>query len=104
MSNSCFEEDNHKLQKMSETETCGRYSQKNQTTEAASTVMIKIQLLLLLLLLLVLVLLCSQAKEAEAEAEAEAESEVSQNIKKKWVQEVEKEAQQPFHLQLQAIS
>lgn len=102
MSNSCLEKGNHKLQKMSETETCGRNGQKNQATEAASTVMIKIQLLLLLLLLLVLVLLCSQAKEAEAEAEAE--SEVSQNIKKKWVQEVEKEAQQPFHLQLQAIS
>ena len=100
MSNSCLEKGNHKLQKMSETETCGRNGQKNQATEAASTVMIKIQLLLLLLLLLVLVLLCSQAKEAEAEAE----SEVSQNIKKKWVQEVEKEAQQPFHLQLQAIS
>lgn len=100
MSNSCLEKGNHKLQKMSETETCGRNGQKNQATEAASTVMIKIQLLLLLLLLLVLVLLCSQAEEAEAEAE----SEVSQNIKKKWVQEVEKEAQQPFHLQLQAIS
>lgn len=98
MSNSCLEKGNHKLQKMSETETCGRNGQKNQATEAASTVMIKIQLLLLLLLLLVLVLLCSQAEEAEAE------SEVSQNIKKKWVQEVEKEAQQPFHLQLQAIS
>lgn len=96
MSNSCLEKGNHKLQKMSETETCGRNGQKNQATEAASTVMIKIQLLLLLLLLLVLVLLCSQAEEAE--------SEVSQNIKKKWVQEVEKEAQQPFHLQLQAIS
>lgn len=95
MSNSCLEEDNQKLQKMKETETCGRYSQKNQATEAASTVMIKIQLLLLFLLLLVLVLLCSQAKEAEAA--------VSQNIKK-WVQEVEKEAQQPFHLQLQATS
>lgn len=100
MSNSCLEKGNHKLQKMSETETCGRNGQKNQATEAASTVMIKIQLLLLLLLLLVLVLLCSQAEEAEAEAE----SEVSQNIKKKWVQEVEKEAQQPFHLPLQAIS
>lgn len=99
MSNSCLEEDNHKLQKMNETVTRERYRQKNQATEAASTVMIKIQLLLLLLLLLVLVLLCSQAKEAEAEAE----SEVSQNIKK-WVLEVEKEAQQPFHLQLQAIS
>lgn len=98
MSNSCLEKGNHKLQKMSETETCGRNGQKNQATEAASTVMIKIQLLLLLLLLLVLVLLCSQAEEAEAE------SEVSQNIKKKWVQEVEKEAQQPFHLPLQAIS
>ena len=97
MSNSCLEKGNHKLQKMSETETCGRNGQKNQATEAASTVMIKIQLLLLLLLLLVLVLLCSQAEEAEAE------SEVSQNIKK-WVLEVEKEAQQPFHLQLQAIS
>lgn len=98
MSNSCLEKGNHKLQKMSETETCGRNGQKNQATEAASTVMIKIQLLLLLLLLLVLVLLCSQAEEAEAE------SEVSQKKKKKWVQEVEKEAQQPFHLQLQAIS
>lgn len=97
MSNSCLEEDNNKLQKMNETVTRGRYRQKNQATEAASTVMIKIQPLLLLLLLLVLVLLCSQAKEAEAE------SEVSQNIKK-WVLEVEKEAQQPFHLQLQAIS
>ena len=93
---------------MKETETCGSYKEKNhQAKEAASTVMIKIQLQLQLhslLLVLVQVLFLSSPPEELLSETHKRVAETQSHLKiKTWVLvEVEKEAQQPSHLQLQA--
>jgi hypothetical protein len=95
---------------MKETETCGSYKEKNhQAKEAASTVMIKIQLQLQLqlhslLLVLVQVLFLSNPPEELLSETHKRVAETQSHLKiKTWVLvEVEKEAQQPSHLQLQA--